>query len=102
MKKFLLLVIFLALNFTGCSDPEQQRQLEETLQGIQRTLSEGMERVTKTAPSRQDIESMADEELKRLSSFEYHVVDLDRDMSASQMDSALLKLGSERWECYSV
>lgn len=102
MEKFFLLFILAALSFAGCSDPEKQRQLEETLQGIQRTLSEGMDHVTKAAPSREDVESIAGDELAKLSSIEYHVIDLDRDMSASQMDAVLVKLGAERWECFSI
>ncbi|NMC63988.1 MAG: hypothetical protein GYA55_12565 [SAR324 cluster bacterium] len=92
----LILSLFL---LSACSDPEQQQKLDETLQSIQRTISEAGSKIKEIAPDKREVGSLAEDEVKKLSAIEYNVVEFDEMMSPAEMKNALTRLGADRWQC---
>ena len=95
---YIVLIIFM----TGCESRDQMDRLDETVGDVKQRLGDFAKKFQNKAPSTEEIQSMTQEELEKLSAFEYKVEDFNKSMSASDVESALQTLGRDRWECFQV
>ncbi len=99
------IIVFSIITFfvlPGCDSQEKFDQLDDTVSDIKQTLGDIAQKFQKQAPSTDEIQSMTQEELEKLSTFEYKVEDFNKSMSAANIESSLKTLGKDRWECFQV
>lgn len=92
------LIFLLLVTFTACNDSqvEQINQIGEISKNI---VQEGVERAQQALPSKEDLSKMTPEQIDKVLSFEYKVIDLDVIPNAEKLETTLNTLGAERWEC---
>ncbi|MCB0339573.1 MAG: hypothetical protein KDD53_08215 [Bdellovibrionales bacterium] len=83
----------------GCKDSHQERvtqELESSLQSVQKLIEEQIK------PAGEQAQTLAKDEVEKLFTWEYRVAEFEATDSAEQLEIELAKLGSKRWECFSI
>lgn len=100
LKSIVILVIF--INFLGCNNNEKidkvKKDLEQTIQKANKNIQE----LTSEYANKDKLNELTTEEVEKLFTYEYKVLELDNSLSASEIEEQLQTLGKERWECFNV
>lgn len=104
MRFLLIIAIFL---LSGCnSDPVTQEvpptdasAPESLTDTIAAQISKAQQQVQELASGSKDT---ATEEVEKLFTFDYRVVEFDKSLPATDLELKLNELGKERWECFHV
>lgn len=101
MKCVFISAICMIFAFIGCNDAQVDK-LNEIGDISKNLLDEGVERAQNSIPSKEDISKMTPEQLDKILSFEYKIVDFKEVPSAQELESTLNSLGEQRWECLAL
>ncbi len=93
-----VLLLTLIVNLTnilgGCdSDPSKS---------ISKFIDQASSKVSQVAPDPGKVSELTQDEISKLFTFEYKVVELDAALSSKELELKLSELGKEMWECFSV
>lgn len=93
LRVFLLLLLF---TVPGCkSDPANEGSI--LIDELQKTIENLKSRVSTT-----ELDSLANQEVEKLFTFEYTVKELPIESTGTEINETLSELGLERWECFHV
>ena len=93
----------------GCSEdkpsqktaPNEPSSTQKILDELDHQVRRAQEQFNELAPDKEEVKTKANEELEKLFSLEYRVVDLPLTASATAWADTLNILGRDRWECES-
>lgn len=95
---YLIVCIVLGFAFFGC-DQANQENIDRVRDTLNQQLADAQKKVSEITKS---TSTMTSEEVEKLFTLEYKVVELPQDMPAPEMEQKLSTLGQQRWECRSV
>ena len=93
-----LTAILSALIIAGC-DQINGDSVDHVTSELKRTLEDAKKGVAELTPG---LKNVTTEELGKIFSFEYKILDIKDDPLAAEIEATLNVLGRERWECFAV
>lgn len=94
-----LFSIALFLLLQGCQPSENTTDLESVTKDLQDTLRSAQKSISNMGSEGSEV---ATEEIAKLFTFEYKVVELQKGMDSSEIESTLASYGKQRWDCFHV
>lgn len=101
---FLALFLFQCF-LAGCSGESKDSNtstLDEISKALQYGIDEGSKALEKVKPEADRYQGMANDEVEKLFTLEYRVVEAPRSMSSAELEVFMNQLGQERWECFHI
>ncbi len=95
VKTIAFIAILAALSGCETGTPSSEKVIAD----LRAALGEAQERLNELAPTSEDVQKVAAQEVGRLYAIEYKVVPLNPSASAAELEQQLSTLGKERWEC---
>jgi predicted nucleic acid-binding Zn-ribbon protein len=108
----LLLTLLLVTPIAGCQEKDSAQEAGKNEpqitneQGLQDMLDNSLsgikQEIKKLQPHADQLSDQAQDEVKKLSTFEYLVKTYSNQTSDSDLQAEFTKLGQERWECFEI
>ena len=95
----ILLLISLGL-ITACQEKPKYQEIKEELS---KSVAELQTEIAKSYQETQkEVENLANEEIEKFHSIEYHVFELKKEQSTLEHEKKLNEIGKDRWDCFFI
>jgi hypothetical protein len=95
-------MLCLALVVAACEKGEIKETLVDRTEDLQKTWQDLTRSLQQTAPSREEAQTMAGQEIEKLFTFEYRVQEIPMPSPAAEIEKVMARMGQDRWECFHV
>ena len=88
---------------TSCNQQSTTKQIDELKESYNQLTDKIAKKVSEEYQAgEKQVSKLTDNEIKKLRTIEYKVIDIELDLNSSDIEKKLAELGVDRWDCFHI